>query len=79
MLFTICFFRNAARIRLQRIIDHSYEQIKGRCAEATSLSELVTVIEDVSIRQNLGLMPVWWRQWLRAGAPLQILMRLQRR
>jgi len=56
---------------------HSYEQIKGRCAEATSLSELVTVIEDVSIRQISGLMPVLVAAVASGRAPpLQILMRL---
>jgi rifampicin phosphotransferase len=70
-------FPRRGRVRLQKIIDRSYEQIRARCAAAASLSELVRVIDEVSIRQISTLMPVLVAAVASGqGAPLQILTRL---
>jgi len=70
-------FPRRGRIRLQKIIDRSYDQIKARCAGAANLPELVDVIEDASINQIAMLMPVLVAAVASGqGAPLQILTRI---
>jgi pyruvate,water dikinase len=70
-------FPKRGRIRLQKIIDRSFAQIKVRCAEANNLSELATVIEEVSIHQISVLMPVLVAAVASGqGVPLQILSRM---
>ena len=73
MTFNLLFPRRG-RIRLQKIVDRSYDQIKARYAGAADLSELVTVIQDGVVGQIAELMPVLVAGVASGpGAPLQIL------
>jgi len=70
-------FPVGGRLRLQKIIDRSYEQASTRCAGAASLSELVDIIADASGNEIARLMPVLVAAVASGqGAPLQILTRL---